>query len=177
MSKNNKIDFKNYVVKKSTIHTYRMTKIECFRPHCAIRSHYHELLKPLTFAEKLGYLPKFCDVANKYFLNNEKLFEDYDFLIKPECLLEEKKCVNIIFNMLRLVNKEKNEELKKLRILYLFTMVSTPFWIYTTYVNKSHRLLYSIKDAYHRMLKCDDVEFVDQILFCKEYFNDTSLYS
>lgn len=142
-----------------------MLNIECPRPHCAIRSHRHELLKtPPTFAEKLGYLPQFCDVAKKYSLNNEQLFEDYNFLIHKSCLLKGNRCVSIILKMLRLIHDEENVELRKLRIMYLFTMVATPFWIHAANGNRHQRLLDAIQGAYNRVLECDDVDFVGQIV-------------
>ncbi len=134
----------------------------CVRPNCAIRSHGHEL-SDLNFARLHKYLPKFCDIADRYPLNNKELHDNYNYLLKSERL--DKKCVEILRDMLIPLETEKNFELKKLRVLYVFSMCSTPVLSSVRIV--SPKLADAIKSAYYRMLRqCyDDEEFITQIIF------------
>lgn len=139
----------------------------CTRPHCAIRSHHHHDLRSYetgyTFAKLFKYLPKLCDIATCYPLNDKELIDNYNFLLDSTHYdLDKLKCVNIFFNMLNSVNNEMNLELKKLLILYLFTMISTP--VGRILRIERANISEAIHSAYYRMLSCDDDYFKTQII-------------
>lgn len=132
----------------------------CIRPHCAIRSHRHG-----EFAKSLRYLPKFCEIALRYPINDRELIDNYDFLLDLSNLYSDKtKCLDIFRNMLISIEKEKNFELKKLKVLYLFTMVSTPI----CRILKRENVIFAnaVTDAYYRALQqcSDDNDFVTQMI-------------
>ena len=140
----------------------------CTRPHCAIRSHHHNLHhypseSGYTFAKLFKYLPKICDIALCYPLNNQELIDNYNFLLYSNRYdMDKMKCINIFDNMLKSINKETNLELKKLLILYLFTMISTP--VGRILRIKRADVSEAIHSAYYRMLSCDDDYFKTQII-------------
>jgi hypothetical protein len=139
---------------------------DCTRIHCAIRSHNHSY-NDKTFAEYLGYLPYFCDMSKKYKLNDREMIENYISLSDSfNSEFNNHKCVNIITNMISNIEAEKTDkDLKKLRILYLFSIVSTP--VAKGIIKKKVSLAEAVKNSYDRMLTqaYDDVNFVNQIIY------------
>jgi hypothetical protein len=135
----------------------------CIRPHCAIRSHNHERM---TFAKYHNYLPKFCDIANRYSLDDKDLIKKYVSL--TDCTIEKSQmnCVQMFRDMLSDIEAEiKGSELKKLRILYLFTIISSP--VGTLLRIKNPKLADIIDETYQRLLieGKNDKEFITQIVF------------
>ena len=133
----------------------------CTRTHCAIRSHRHG-----DFAKSLGYLPKFCDIAICNRLNDKELLDNYIFLTDQKNVYSErKKCLKIFRDMLCSIDQESSKELKKLKILYLFTMVSTPVCRY--FKRENAVFAEAVNAAYYRALvQCnDDDDFVNQMIF------------
>ena len=133
----------------------------CTRPLCSIRSHLHG-----EFAKSLGYLPRFCDTAMRHRLNDKELMHNYTFLNdQSNVYSNRKKCIEIFRNMLFSINTENNYELKKLKVLYLFTMVSTP----VCRLLKRENAVFSeaVLEAYYRALgQCqDDIDFANQMIF------------
>jgi hypothetical protein len=132
----------------------------CTRPHCSIRSHLHG-----EFAKSLGYLPKFCDIAMCHRLNDKELMHNYTFLNdQSNVYSNRKRCIEIFRNMLFSINTENNFELKKLKVLYLFTMASTP--VCRLLKRENLRFAESVRNAYYRALdECHDDDFVNQMIF------------
>jgi len=138
----------------------------CIRPHCAIRSHNHDLSEnTLTFAKLHNYLPKFCDIADRYPLNNKELINNYNFLLKSYDENTKREYLDIFINLLKSIDEETILELKRLRILYLFTMVSTPSAMLLRIINPE--LAEAIRSSYYRMLReaYDDEDFITQIIY------------
>jgi len=127
----------------------------CTRPHCAIRSHdhYHK-----TFAEYLNYSQHFCDVSKKYNLNDKDFINIYKSY-KNNIV----KSVAIIRDFLISIETEKDIELKKLKVLYIFSLVETSGFQRLTEKNK---VLYdSIRECYNRILnETKDELFIEQLL-------------
>jgi len=137
----------------------------CSRPHCAIRSHHHTLQKLETFAQKLKYPPKFCDISTRCPINDKDLIDDYNFLLDDSNYCkssESRSCGGIFLKMLNFIEKELDLDLRKLLILYLFTMLNTPFGRKL----KASRLdaEYAITEAYNRALLSEDNIFVNQMI-------------
>jgi hypothetical protein len=95
----------------------------CLRPHCAIRSHHHDI----TFADFLQLSPHNCELAKTIKVNDNKGFID-DFMFLSASWpgnSEIKKCVSIIRNRIAEIENEKCLISKRLRIIYLFSLVET----------------------------------------------------
>jgi hypothetical protein len=95
----------------------------CVRPHCAIRSHHHDI----TFADFLKLSPYHCDLAKtKTSIDNKGFIDDFMFLSASwSGNTEIKKCVSIIRNRIAEIENEKCLISKRLRIIYLFSLVET----------------------------------------------------
>jgi len=99
----------------------------CLRPHCAIRSHHHD---DITFADFLQLSPHHCELAKtktSIKVNDNKGFID-DFMFLSASWpgnSEIKKCVSIIRNRIAEIENEKCLISKRLRIIYLFSLVET----------------------------------------------------
>ena len=99
-------------------------KLSCSRPHCAIRSHNH-VENTQTLAEFLNYLPHFWTISRRYNLDNKNLIKTYKYFAYSDKVNKE-EIVEFIKDMLDKINNEhKDIELKKLRVLYLYSILST----------------------------------------------------
>ena len=138
----------------------------CSRPHCAIRSHKHEddiAVAPITFAKYHNYLPKFCDIAERHVLNNQELIDNYIYLTND--VVPYKNLSQIIKNMLDDFYKEQNYEVRKLKALYVYTMISSPAIVR---LRKTYLRLDEVIDGtYNRMLLegKNDKDFINQLIF------------
>jgi hypothetical protein len=135
---------------------------KCTRPHCAIRSHNHEI-RGQTFAEFLNYLPHFWTISRRYNLDDKKLIKTYKYFehsdnIKMEEFLEVIKVMADAIN-----NENKDIELKKLQILYLYSILSTKN--INEIVKEYPKLIYAVKDAFNRILiESKDELFIEQMV-------------
>jgi hypothetical protein len=124
-------------------------KLSCSRPHCAIRSHNH-VEDARTFAEFLNYLPHFWTISRRYNLDNKKLIKTYKYFDYSDNVSKE-EIIEFIKDILDKINNEtKDIELKKLRILYLYSILSTrnPNKI----IKQSPKLFSAVNDAFNRAI-------------------------
>ena len=103
----------------------------CLRPHCAIRSHHHDI----TFADFLQLSPHHCELAKtktSIKVNDNKGFID-DFMFLSASWpgnSEIKKCVSIIRNRIAEIENEKCLISKRLYYLLRFTYFHRKIKIY-----------------------------------------------
>ena len=96
----------------------------CFRPHCAIRHHNHDI----TFANFLRLSTKHCDLSNTKTsiknIDNKGFIDDY-ILLSKSWSGDVRVCLLIIRKRLREIENEKCTISRRLRIIYLFSLVET----------------------------------------------------
>jgi hypothetical protein len=141
--------------------------------------HDHELQAPefpktsCTFAELLGYSQHFCDIALKTNYYDDKfLIDDYNFLfIGPDtncsnCSTYSYKkfiCTKILKPLMIKTDSSTVLDIKKLGILYIFSMLRTPIG---QSVLKSHKLFNkTVNEKYKQFLDEAkyDLHFVEQL--------------
>ena len=107
---------------KGNINEYE--KLSCSRSHCAIRSHNH-VEDTRTFAEFLNYLPHFWTISRRYKLDNKNLIKTYKYFAYSDNVSKDeiKEFIKDISDKIN--NETKDIELKKLRVLYLYSILST----------------------------------------------------
>lgn len=141
-------------------------KLSCSRPHCAIRSHNHEIVERLdtqTFAEFLNYLPHFWTISRRYNLEDKKLIKTYKYFAYSDNIKKE-EFLEVITSMAdKIINENKDIELKKLQILYLYSILATKN--INKIVKAYPKLISAVKDAFSRMLiESKDELFIEQMV-------------
>lgn len=117
--------------------------LTCTRPHCAIRSHKHSV----TFADFLELDEHYRILARSVKDNN---IENYKILSGGLSKYNFTICKDVLVEMLKSFEHEKNLELKKLKTLYVFSMCRTLHIIKLMSVKIFRD---SVHDAYNRVLK------------------------
>ena len=136
-------------------------KLSCSRPHCAIRSHNH-VEDTRTFAEFLNYLPHFWTISRRYDLDNKNLIKTYKYFSYSDNVSKE-EIIEFIKDILDKINNEtKDVELKKLRVLYLYSMLSTRNL--NKIIKQSPKLFSAVNDAFNRaIIGAEDELFSEQM--------------
>lgn len=136
-------------------------KLSCSRPHCAIRSHNH-IEDTRTFAEFLNYLPHFWTISRRYDLDNKNLIKTYKYFDYSDNVSKD-EIVRFIKDILDKINNEtKDIELKKLRVLYLYSILSTRNS--NKIIKQSPKLFSAVNEAFSRaIIGAEDELFSEQM--------------
>lgn len=127
----------------------------CTRPHCAIRSHNHEV----TFADFLELDDYYRNISRSFINDDKKNIDNYKLLSDNLSKYNSRTCLRILKEMVDYVNNEQNLDFRKLKALYIFSTCRTLHMIKFIHTEKS-KLKESIYGAYDRLLKVDDQRFV-----------------
>jgi len=135
----------------------------CTRPHCAIRSHKHEV----TFADFLELDEHYRKIARSFKDDtSEKFIENYKILSDNLSKYDRQTCRRILLDMLRFFESTNSVdfEFKKLAALYVFSICRTIHVIKSMHTEKPE-LREAIYGAYYRMLEGggNDERFVSQM--------------
>ena len=136
----------------------------CFRPHCAIRSHKHEV----TFADFLELDEHYREIARSFKDDtSEKFIENYKILSDNLSKYNRHTCHRILLEMVKFFESSKGMldfEFRKLAVLYVFSMCRTIHMIKFMHTEKS-ALKEAVYRAYNRMLEGggNDERFVSQM--------------
>jgi len=123
--------------------------LSCSRPHCAIRCHNHDIKGTQTFAEFLNYLPHFWTISRRYNLDDKNLIKTYKYFSSNKASKGE--IITFIKDILSKINNEtKDIELKKIQVLYLYSMLYTPDL--NKFIKQSEKLFLAVKDAFSRAI-------------------------
>ena len=124
----------------------------CFRPHCAIRSHKHEV----TFADFLELDEHYRNIARSFKDDtSEKFIENYKILSDNLSKYNRHTCHRILLGMVKFFESSKGMldfEFRKLALLYVFSMCRTIHMIKFMHTEKSV-LKDAVYGAYYRMLE------------------------